>query len=117
MDDRLRRACKHLLLAREDFKSDKAEVQASGRCMVLAVSTLLHELANGMAGDGDMAVQSERRLYEFAALKLLVAADVTDSDVVGEVYALLVELRDADQGKGNLSAGEVAVRSTYRRGL
>ncbi|TFH40068.1 MAG: hypothetical protein E4H01_17210 [Lysobacterales bacterium] len=99
MEDRVRRACKHLLLAREDFKSDKPEVQASGRCMLLAVSALLVEMADKMAGNGDVAVQSERRLYEFMALKLSIASENTDPAVVGEVHALLMELRDSAADK------------------
>jgi len=99
MDERVRRACKHLLLAREDFKSDRPEVQASGRCMLLAVSALFAEMADKMAGNGDVVVQSERRLYEFMALKLNVASENTDSTVVGEVHALLMELRDSAVGK------------------
>jgi flagellin-specific chaperone FliS len=101
---RIRRACKRLLLVREDFKSDKAEVLASGRCMLLEVSALLTELADELAGNGSIEAQSERRLYEFMSLKLSVANEVADSEEVGEVYALLCELRDVE-GKGNLSAG------------
>jgi len=88
-----RHACKFLLLAREDFKSDKPEVLASGRCMSLAVATLLTEAAGRLAGNGAVDVQSERRLYEFMAIKLRIASENTDPAVVGEVYTLLTELR------------------------
>jgi hypothetical protein len=126
MEDRIRRACKHLLLAREDLKSDKPEIQASGRCMLMAVSMLLSEVAEVMAGNGDVAVQSERRLYEFMVIKLNIANENTDSAVVGEVYALLKELCDVNgdmvlggwrDEKGRISAGEMVPRGTYQRGL